>query len=173
VTRYYRVPVPARSGPAAAGSLSAEAWLCGVAASYEEWPQAEYTFRLPELALPVYVDHEEKQISSSGYLPGDVGAARRFAEVDGLGVIVLIEIAADHPAILWDVAAGRRTGLSVSAHLDEPPGGGPTWVWFSEVSLTSRPADQLARVVSTGQLAFDDWRALTGQDPPRLAEGNA
>jgi hypothetical protein len=96
-------------------------------------------------------------------VPGDVGAARRFAEVDGLGVICLIEIAADYAGVLWDVAEGRRNGLSVTAHLVEPPGGGLEWVYFSEVSLTSTPRDPLARVVSSGQLALDDWRTLTGE----------
>ncbi|HET9969820.1 MAG TPA: hypothetical protein VFQ68_16415 [Streptosporangiaceae bacterium] len=159
----WRIPPPARGAPAAAGKLSAERWLCGVAASYEEWPQAEYTFRLPGYGLPVYVGHEAERIVTSGFVPGDVGAARRFAEIDGLGVVVLIEISADYPSLLWDVSAGKRCGLSVCAHIDEPPGGGQAWVYFSEVSLTEHPQDPRARVVSSGTLALQDWQDLAGE----------
>ena len=160
------VPPPARSGPAAAGSPGTERWLCGICASYEAWPPGEYTFRLPAVGLPLYVGHQAQRVVSSGEpAPGDVGACRRFAEVDGLGAVVLIEISADYPSLLWDVAE-RGAGLSVTAHLDEPPGGGPVWVYFSEVSLTGHPRDPLARVVSSGALALADWEALTGEPAP-------
>jgi hypothetical protein len=162
----YWIPPPARSGPAVAGSgsLSVERWLCGVAASVEAWPPDRYTFQLPELGLPVHVDHAEQMFAPSGAVDASIGTARRFAEVDGLGVICLIEIAADHPSVVWDVAEGRRNGLSVTAYPVEPPGGGLEWVYFSEVSLTSTPRDPLARIVSSGQLALGDWRTLTGED---------
>jgi len=142
-----------------------ERWLCGVAASREQWPEDRYTFQLPCTGLPVHIDHQDLWACSSGMVPGDVGAARRFAEVGGLGVVCLIEIAADHPAVLWDVAEGRRKGLSVTAHPVEPPGGGLEWVYFSEVSLTSTPRDPLARIVSSGQLALDNWRILARVRP--------
>lgn len=159
----WRIPPPGRSGPAPAGN-SAERWLCGIAASYEQWPPGEYRFQLPDWGLPVYADHrEERHVSSGEPAPADVGAARKFHEIDGLGVVVLIEISADYPGLLRDVAERKRTGLSVCAHLDEPPIGGPAWVYFSEVSLTDHPRDPLARVVSTGRLALGDWEALTGE----------
>jgi hypothetical protein len=138
----------------------AERWACGVAASHQEWPPDRYTFQLTDIGRPVYLDHEPDWLGASGYIPGDVGVCRRFAEVDGL-VIVLLEITA--PAVLLDLAAGKRTGLSVTAHLDPPPDGGPDWVYIAEVSLTSRPKDPLARVVSTGLLALRDWETLTGE----------
>lgn len=161
----WQIPPPARSGPDAAGNLGAERWACGIAASYQEWPQAEYTFRPPDdIGLPVYVGHQEKRIITSGFADGSVGAARRFAEVDDIGVIVLLEVA--EPSVLWDIAESRRCGLSVTAYVDPPPGGGPAWVYFSEVSLTEHPRDPLARVVSTGQLALSDWASLTGEPAP-------
>lgn len=163
------VPPPVRAGAADAGSLSAERWACGVAASSEEWPEDRFTWRLPEYGLPLRIDHEEEWIVPSGSAPGEVGAARRFADIGGL-VAVLLEITA--APVIWDLAEGRRRGLSVMAHVHEPPGGGPAWVYFSEVSLTSRPKDPLARVVSTGRLALADWRALTGDQGPLLAEGS-
>lgn len=163
----WRIPPPVRGGPAAAGNLGVERWLCGVAASYEKWPEDRFAFRLPVCGLPVYVGHEEKRIVSSGEpAPGDVGVARRFAEVEDLGVIVLIEIGADYPSLLRDLTEERRTGLSVCAYLDPAPDGGPVRVYFSEVSLTEHPRDRLARVVSTGQLALDDWASLTGEPVP-------
>jgi hypothetical protein len=156
----WQVPPPARSGPAAAGSLGAQRWACGIAASYQEWPQAEYTFRPPDdIGLPVYVGHQETRIVTSGFADGSVGAARRFAEVPGLGVVVLLEIAG--LSVLRDIAEGKRCGLSVTAYVDPPPGGGPAWVYFSEISLTEHPRDPLARVVSSGALALSDWASLT------------
>ncbi len=163
----WQMPPPARSGPAAAGSLGVERWLTGICASYERWPQGEYTFRLPPTGLPLYAGHQEQRIVSSGEpAPGDVGVARRFAEVDGLGVVVLLEVGADYPSLLWDIAESRRCGLSVTAYVDPPPDGGPAWVHFSEVSLTEHPRDPLARVVSTGALALADWTSLTGELAP-------
>ena len=163
----WRIPPPVRGGPAAAGNLGVERWLCGVAASYEKWPQGEYTFQLPDWGLPVLVAHEDRRVVSSGEpAPGDVGAARRFAEVDGLGVVVLLELSADYPSLLRDLAEERRTGLSVTAYVDPPPDGGPAWVYFSEVSLTEHPRDPLARVVSSGHLALGDWASLTGELAP-------
>jgi len=158
----YRIPLPARSGPADVGDgrFSVERWACGVAASWEEWPPDRYTFALPNVGRPVFVDHEEDQIVTSGSAPADVGVARRFAETGGL-VIVLIELSA--ASVVWDLAQGKRNGLSIKAHLDPPPGGGPEWVHIAEVSLTSRPRDPLARVVSTGQFALHDWQVLTGE----------
>lgn len=162
----WQIPPPARSGPAATGNLSVERWLTGICATYERWPQDEYTFRLPPTGLPLYVSHEEERIVTSGFAPGDVGAARRFAEVDGLGIVVLIEVGADYPSLLWDVAEGRRNGLSIGYCTDEPPGGGPEWLYIREVSLTERPADPLARVVSCGAVALSDWEILTGERVP-------
>lgn len=163
--RQYRIPPPARLGAASgAGSVSVERWLCGLAATYDLWPRAEYTFRLPDIGRPVYVDHHEERVVSSGMADASVGVARRFAEIDGLRVVVLLEITS--PSVLWDVAEGRRNGLSISAHMDEPPGGGPEWVYIAEVSLTATPRDPRARVVSTGQLALRDWEVLTGEVVP-------
>jgi hypothetical protein len=76
-------------------------------------------------------------------------------------VIVLMEITS--PSVLWDVAEGRRNGLSIHAHMGEPPVGDREWVWISEVSLTATPKDPLARVVSIGRLALHDWEVLTGE----------
>lgn len=158
---------PARSGPAAAGSPGVERWLTGLAASYERWPRDEYTFRLPPCAMPLYAGHQEQRIVSSGEpAPGDVGVVRLAAEVEDLGVIVLIEVGADYPSLLWDVTEGRRRGLSIGYCTDPPPGGGPEWLYIREVSLTERPADRLARVVSSGPLALSDWSALTGEPAP-------
>jgi hypothetical protein len=155
--------VPARSGPADVGDgrFSVERWLCGVVASYEEWPQDRFSFRLSGGGLPLFISHEEQFIHYSGTVPGDVGAARRLVELEGIGVVALIEVSA--PAVLLDVAQGKRTGLSVCAHVDDEVPVGPAWVWFSELSLTEHPVDPLARVVSTGQVALDDWLALTGE----------
>ena len=157
----YRVPLPARSGPADAADLGVERWACGVAASYEEWPPDRYEWRLPEYGLPLRVDHREQMFASSGAVDGTVGAVRRFAQVDSL-VVCLIEVTS--PSVMWDWSRGVRCGLSVMSHVDEPPAGGPAWVYFSEVSLTGHPKDPLARVVSLGQAGLDDWRALTGEE---------
>jgi hypothetical protein len=153
--------VPARSGAAVASDLGVEKWACGVAASWEQWPPDRFEFRLADIGRPVYVDHHPEQIAAPGFVPADVGTARRFAQVDGL-LVVLLEITS--PGVLWDLAQGKRNGLSIKAHLDQPPGGGPQWAYIAEVSLTSRPKDALARVVSTGQLALDYWRTLTGEE---------
>jgi hypothetical protein len=166
----YRIPPPARSGPAT-GNAGPEHWLCGIAASYERWPQPEYTFQIPPTGLPLYIGHEEKWIDSSGMVPGEVGAARRFAEIDGVGLVTLIEVAADHATLLWDVAEGRRSGLSIGGCLDPPPGGGPEWLYIREVSLTEHPADPRARVISSGELALRDWEVLTGEHVPAAAGG--
>lgn len=161
----WRIPPPARSGPAAAGSPGAERWLCGIAASYERWEPGRYSFRLPPCAVPLYAGHQEKRITISGEpAPGDVGVARRFAEVDGIGVVVLIEVA--EPSLLWDVAEGRRNGLSIGYCTDPPPGGGPELLYIREVSLTGHPADPLARVISQGKLALGDWVALACEGAP-------
>jgi hypothetical protein len=159
----YRVPRPVRSGPADAGNLGAEKWLCGIAASYERWPQDEYTFRVPPCALPLYAEHREEMLVPAGEVPAVIGAARRFREIEGVGLVSLIEVGGAHPSVVWDVAAGRRAGLSIGYCLDPPPDGGPEWICLSEVSLTGTPGDPRARVISSGQLALDDWRALTGE----------
>ncbi|HXZ72639.1 MAG TPA: hypothetical protein VEH31_17455 [Streptosporangiaceae bacterium] len=100
--------------PGGTGSLPGpERWLFGLASSYEMWPPDRYTFRLPPCALPLYASHEEHRAVSSGFVPGDIGVARMFAEVEGLGLCVLAEVSGDHPGILWDLAEGRRNGLSV------------------------------------------------------------
>jgi hypothetical protein len=83
----YRIPPPARSGPATAAAV--ERWLCGIAASYERWPREGYTFVIPPTGLPLYTGHEEQRFVTSGIVGGDVGAARRFAEVDGVGLVTI------------------------------------------------------------------------------------
>jgi hypothetical protein len=155
------VALARRAGPAANGNCTK---LHTSPHGDEKWPPGEYTFRLPLTGLPVYVDHQEEQAAASGFVPGDIGAARRFAEVDGIGLVTLIEIHA--PAVLWDLAAGRRTGLSIGYCLDPPPDGGPEWVYLREVSLTSQPGDPRARVVSSGRLALHNWEVLTGEFVP-------
>jgi hypothetical protein len=159
----YRIPPPVRSGPAVPSSLGVERWACGVCASWEQWPADRFTFQLPDIGRPVFVEHREEMFVSSGMAAASVGTARRFAQVDGL-VIVLLEIT--EPSVLWDLAEGKRNGLSIKAHMDPPPTGGADWTYIAEVSLTARPKDPLARVVSTGQVALDDWLSLTGEAVP-------
>lgn len=169
----YRIPLPARSSPATAapGHASPERWLLGLVASHARWPADRYEFHLPQTGLPLFLDHQERLIDGSGMVDGDVGAARFFCEVADLGLIALIEVSADHPYLLWDVAEGRRAGLSIGYALDTVPGGdGPEWLYVREVSLTSRPRDPLARVISSGQLALDDWAALSGEPVPAAAQ---
>ena len=161
----YGLP-PADPGPRAAAGPGVERWLFGLAASYERWPQDRYTFALPTVGLPLYVGHEERRVVSSGLIAGDVGAARYFAEVDGLGLVVLAEVAPDHPGIMWDLSEGRFNGLSIGCCLDPLPGSDHEWVYLREVSLTNHPADPRARVISTGRLAFADWELLTGEPAP-------
>ncbi|MBO0813678.1 MAG: hypothetical protein J2P30_00775 [Actinobacteria bacterium] len=166
MTSYVLPPWPPPDGesrPPLALSDSPERWLFGLAASREEWPAGEYEFRLPPCGLPLLIGHEEYSLAPSGRVPGDVGVARRFHEVSE-GIVCLAEIGAEFVSVLWDVAERKRAGLSVKAHLDPPPGGGPTWVYFAEVSLTATPADRLARVVSHGKAALEDWQALTGEE---------
>jgi hypothetical protein len=161
--RYWIPPRPGEiAEPPAARPESAQ-WLFGLCATYDRWPREEYSFRLPPCGIPLLLDHRERQIVTSGVAPGDVGVARRFAEIPDLGVVCLLEVSRSHPTILWDIAEDRRSGLSVKAHLDPPPGGGPDWVYLREVSLTSAPADSRARVASSGVNALADWELLTGE----------
>lgn len=160
----YRVPVPAASPHTASSPPGADRWACGIAASYGRWPRDRFRFVLPGTGLPLYVRHEAKQIAVSGLVSGAVGAARFFAEVEGVGLVTLIEVSAEHPSIMWDWSHGRQAGLSVYAEwLDDVPDGARRQVHFREVSLTGTPRDPLARVVSLGQMALDDWATLTGE----------
>jgi hypothetical protein len=157
----YRIPVPLRAGTADPGSLGVERWACGVCASFEEWPEDRYTFVLPDIGRPVFVEHEAERLVTSGTAPGDVGVARRFADLDGL-IVCLLEIS--NPSVMWDLSRGVRCGLSVTAHTDPPPDGGPEWVYIAEVSLCEHPKDVLARVVSLGEQGLRDWAVLTGEE---------
>jgi len=56
------------------------------------WPSDEYTFRLPPCGIPLLTEHDERLTASSGAIPGDVGVARRFHEIPGFGIIVLMEV---------------------------------------------------------------------------------
>jgi hypothetical protein len=158
--------IPPRCEPAASGGTSVERWLFGLAASYERWPRDRYTFQVPGVGLPLYMSHTERRIVSAGVIDGDVGVARRFAEVDGLGLVVLLEVGPDYMSVLRDVAEERCNGLSIGYCLDEPPGGGPEWLYTREISLTASPADPRARVISRGQGALHDWEVLTGEIVP-------
>jgi hypothetical protein len=165
----YRVPSPAAAPHTAASSPSAARWALGLAASCEQWPQSRFQFVLPATGLPLFVRHEDTRFVSSGSVSGQVGAARYFAEISGLGVVCLIEVSAEYPSIMWDWAQGRQAGLSVTAHyLEDVPDGARSPVHFSEVSMCDSPRDPLAWVVSLGQMALDDWTVLTGEDAPAL-----
>jgi len=165
VTRYYRVP--ARGAEALLGlppdrPADAGRWCFGLCASREHWPAGEYEFQLPIVGLPLFHQHEAQRAVSSGMADASVGVARRFHEVPDLGVVCLIEVTS--PSALFSIRQGRIAGLSVCAHMldDEPP----VRVHFSEVSLTSTPADPPCRIVSHGRTALGDWELLTGETVP-------
>jgi hypothetical protein len=127
--------------------------LLGLAATRSKWPSTEYTFVLPVAALPVYYGHQEHLFAShGGRLDASIGTARLFHEVDGQGLITLIELGARY-------AADPPRGLSIGYCLDPQPSG-PTQIYIREISLTSHPGDKDARVLSTGKLALADWELL-------------
>lgn len=167
MTAYVLPPWPPRPGsqvalPAAPPDPGR--WFLGLAASYQRWPRDAYEFVVPPCAVPLYNGHRERFIVSSGAVPGDIGVCRRFTEVEDQGLVVLAEVAAVHaPGIIRDFAWGRAGGLSVKVHLLDDSPDGVTWLYPSEVSLTSCPADPPCRVISTGQRALDHWAALTGE----------
>jgi hypothetical protein len=136
-------------------------WCFGLAASYESWPAGEYELVTPRTGLPLFHEHEERRVVSSGFARADLGAARRFHQVPDLGLVALIEVTS--PSALFSIRQGELTGLSVCAHLDD--GADPVRVHFSELSLTSRPADAPCRIISHGRTALCDWELLTGERP--------
>jgi hypothetical protein len=140
-------------------------------ANGRQWtlPQFEQWLEL-QLGLPILHDHLPV-IDPHGRI-STTGTARRFAPVEhpceGLLALAEIDRTPTGDSVLAELRAsldawsGRsQWGFSIGAHIVDD------MIIPFEISMTSRPAFPMAKILSVGEGAAEDWELLTGQ--PALA----
>ena len=176
----YRVPLPARSGPAAA-DVNPDYLVTGLCASLRDWRPDQFTRFLGwldagrdgEPPVPLRLDHRTHLFTSRGGEPANVGECLKFRSVpataDGFpgGLLVLGVLYPDFaPGILGGMRQGEWLAMSVRGAEHAYPGRSDGDLWLGEVSLVSRVGDQLdadALLLGHGPGAVTVWELLSGE----------
>lgn len=143
---------------------------------WRSWQFADFVSA--QIGVPMLLEHRDEADPLSA---GILGTWRTFATLAAgttpAGLLGLGELG--HSPIAEDLLRrlaeqldpwrnGPEFGLSVTA-FDASEVEDRSRMWVKEVSLTTRPAHPMAKVLGVGPYALDVWRLLTGTEPPTVA----